>query len=332
VTDLRIGILGAAAIAPNGIVKPARAVDGATITAIAARDPKRATAFASRYGIPRVHDDYAALVADPDIDAVYIPLPAGLHAEWTKAAIAAGKHVLCEKPFTANAAQAAEIAAGTPEGLVVMEGFHYRYHPLAARMQEVIAGDLGTVTHVETSMCIPVPPSSNIRYQFDLAGGALLDAGSYALHAARTFGPGEPTVTSATARLAGSDPRIDRATTVELTYPGGATGRARASMWSSTLLNITVRVIGELGTMHVTNFVVPQMYHRLSVQVNGRKRSEKVAGETSYTHQLRAFVAATRGEPTTLTPPADSVITMSLIDAAYRAAGLPLRADPALAG
>ena len=81
--------------------------------------------------MPAVHDAYAALVADPTLDAVYIPLPNGLHAEWTLAALEAGKHVLCEKPFTANAAQAREVAAAAEgAGLVVMEAFHYRYHPL----------------------------------------------------------------------------------------------------------------------------------------------------------------------------------------------------------
>ncbi len=100
---LRIGVLGAAKIAPHAVVKPARNNAEAEVTAVAARDRGRAEAYAAKHGIAKVHDSYAALVADPGLDAIYNPLPNGLHAQWTIAALEAGKHVLCEKPFTANA-------------------------------------------------------------------------------------------------------------------------------------------------------------------------------------------------------------------------------------
>jgi predicted dehydrogenase len=110
VAALRIGILGAARIAPTALIKPARSVPGVRIEAVAARDGKRAAAFAARHTIERAYGDYATLIADPALDAVYVPLPNGLHAQWTLAAIAAGKHVLCEKPMTANAAEAERVA------------------------------------------------------------------------------------------------------------------------------------------------------------------------------------------------------------------------------
>ncbi len=132
--DLRIGVLGAASISPTALFKPARAVDGVEVTAIAARDQRRAHAVAAKWGIPRVHADYAAVLADPDVDAIYLPLPNGLHASWTLAALAAGKHVLCEKPFTSNADEAQIVATAAAGGdRVVMEAFHYRYHPLMTR-------------------------------------------------------------------------------------------------------------------------------------------------------------------------------------------------------
>jgi predicted dehydrogenase len=136
---VRIGVLGSARIAPAALMKPSRAVDGVEVGAVAARDRRRAEAFAARYGVPTVHDSYDDLLGDPSLDAVYVPLPNGLHARWTLAALKAGKHVLCEKPFTSNAAQAREVAAAADgTGLVVMEAFHYRYHPLARRMAEVV--------------------------------------------------------------------------------------------------------------------------------------------------------------------------------------------------
>jgi predicted dehydrogenase len=324
---VRIGVLGAARIAPAALVRAAEVVGGVEVAAVAARDRGRAVAFARRHRIATVHGSYEDLVADPSLEAVYVPLPNGLHARWTLAAIAAGKHVLCEKPFTGNAAQAVEVrdaAAGT--GLVVMEAFHYRYHPLARRMAGVVReGDLGAIERVETSMCFPLPRFGDIRYQYELAGGALMDAGCYAVHCLRMLSPGEPTVTSATALTLHRDPRVDRAMTAEFTLPGGGTGRIQASMWSSTLLRIRARVVGTRGTMSVFNYATPRLPSRFSLTVDGRQRRERFGGEPTYVHQLRAFAAAVDGKRTNLTPPEDSVATMSLIDAIYDAAGLPAR-------
>ena len=156
---------------------------------MAARDATRARAFATKHAIPVVRDSYDALLADPDVDAVYNPLPNGLHALWTIRALEAGKHVLCEKPFTANAAEAEHVAATADRtGLVVMEAFHWRYHPLATRMLEIVnGGQLGRVRHIETWMCFPLFKRDDIRWQLDLAGGALMDAGCYAVHMLRTL-------------------------------------------------------------------------------------------------------------------------------------------------
>src|SRR5262249_7434716 len=147
---------------------------GVVCAAIAARDPNRARAFAAKHNIPKVHESYEALLADDDLDAIYNPLPNGLHGLWTLRALDAGKHVLCEKPFTANAAEAQTVADATASsGLVVMEAFHWRYHPMAARMLEVIAsGELGDVRRIEAALCFPLPMFKDIRYQLDLAGGA----------------------------------------------------------------------------------------------------------------------------------------------------------------
>jgi len=324
---MRIGVLGAARITPNALIKPAREVADVTVAAVAARDPGRARAFADRHGIATVHDGYDELVADPKLDAIYIPLPNGLHAAWTLKALAAGKHVLCEKPLTANAEEARAVADATAaSGLVVMEAFHYRYHPLAARVSTLIRdGAIGTVERVETQLCFPLPRFSDIRYNLDLAGGATMDAGCYAIHFLRLLGGAEPVVTTAHALL--RSPEVDRSMTAEFRFPDGATGRITASMWSKRLLGISARVRGDAGELRVLNYVLPQAYHRLTVRSGGRVSRERVPGEGTYTCQLRAFVAAVHGDPTAnLTPPSDAVHTMSLIDDVYRAAGLRPRA------
>lgn len=318
---MRIGLLGAARIAPNALIKPARSVPGVEVTAIAARDRGRAEAFAAKHGIPKVLGRYDELL--DAVDAVYIPLPNALHAEWTLRAIEAGKHVLCEKPFTANAAEAAKVAdAADVSGLTVMEAFHYRYHPLAARMLEVV-GDLGAVERVEATMCFPLPRFSDIRYDLSLAGGAMMDAGCYALHVLRLLGPGMPKVVAAEARQ--RRPGVDRAMRAEFAFPNGAAGKITASMWSHSVLGLNVKVVGARGQLKVLNYVMPHAFHRLSARVDREAWSERVPGDPTYTCQLRAFAAAAGGADTNLTPPSDSVITMSLIDDVYRAAGMSPR-------
>jgi predicted dehydrogenase len=326
VSGIRIGILGAARIAPMALVRPAKDNPEVTVAAVAARDPQRAQRFADKHGIAATHSSYDALIDDPDINAVYIPLPNGLHAEWTLRAIEAGKHVLCEKPFTANEKEARAVAdAAATSGLVVMEAFHYRYHPLAERIRTIAHEQLGEIREVRTAMCFPLPKFSDIRYNFDLAGGALMDAGCYALHVLRLLGPGEPEVMSASAKRHGAN--VDRAMTAQFRFPGGATGRLDTSMWSKKLLNMGARVIGDRGELRVFNFVMPHAYNRVTVRVDGKKSRERVRGGPTYGYQLQAFAdAVLRGAPT-LTPAEDAVTTMRLIDDIYRAAGLPLRGE-----
>jgi predicted dehydrogenase len=334
------------------LLKPAKLVSDVKVVAVAARDQARGEQFAKKHGIATAHGSYEALIADPSVQAVYNPLPNGLHGKWTIAALEAGKHVLCEKPFTANAEEAeavAEVAAAHPD-LVVMEAFHYRYHPLVPALLDIIAsGELGTVRRVETVMCIPLPNRKDIRYQLDLAGGALMDVGCYAIHqlrtlagasgfagapdetslAASTKGGGEPTVTSAEAKCI--KPGVDRWAQAEMTFADGRTGGIECAMWSHKLLSLHARVEGDLGELKVLNLTGPQYYHRVTVrsrdpQSGARsKRVVKVKGHATYKYQLEAFAAAVRDGTPVLTPPSDSIATMRVIDAVYRAAGLEPR-------
>ncbi len=322
---LRIGILGAARIAPLALINPAKQNADVVVAAVAARDGSRAQAFAAKHGIPRAYESYDTLIADPNLDAVYNPLPNGLHGRWTRAALAAGKHVLCEKPFTANAAEAREIAeVAANSDRVVMEAFHYRYHPLSLRVEEIIAsGELGKLARVEAALCFPLPKFSDIRYNYSLAGGATMDAGCYAVHMVRTFGGSTPEVVSAQAKL--RDAQVDRAMTAELRFPGGHTGRVRCSLWSSRLLQISARVVGEHGELRIFNPVMPSFFHRLTVRSPDGRRIERFSHRASYAYQLDAFAAGVlRGEPVKTTPE-DAIENMTVVDAIYRAAGLPLR-------
>ena len=320
---MRIGILGAARVAPVVLINPAKENTDVVVAAVAARDVSRAEAFAAKHGIARVHDSYEALIADPELDAIYNPLPNGLHGRWTRAALAAGKHVLCEKPFTANAAEACEIAElAAKSDRVVMEAFHYRYHPLILRAEQIIAsGELGKLERVEAALCFPLPKFSDIRYDYSLAGGSTMDVGCYAVHMVRTFGGSTPEVVSAQAKL--RDPRVDRAMTAELRFASGHTGRVRCSLWSLDLSRLSAKVVGDRGELRVLSPVAP--FRRLSVLSAGGNRVECFPQRASCAYQLDAFAAAVlRGEPVKTTPE-DAIENMTVIDAIYRAAGLPLR-------
>lgn len=326
VATLRFGILGAARIAPMAIVRPARYLQGVEVIAVAARDEARAQRFARRHGLAKVHRSYEELLADPELDAVYVPLPNSHHAEWAIRALEAGKHVLCEKPLASNAREAERmIEAAERSNRLLVEAFHWRHHPLAARMREIVtSGELGELRYVETAMCIPLPLPGDIRYRLDLAGGATMDTGCYAMDIARFLADQEPEVVSAEARL--SSPRVDRWMRAELRFPDGASGRVTCALFSTTLVDVRARVVGSRGELRVFNPVAPHLFHRLTVvTAGGAVRREKIAGDATYTHQLRAFAAAFRGESAPVPALASSLANMRAIDAVYAASGLGTR-------
>lgn len=319
---LRIATLGAAPIAVNALVQPCRQLPEVALLAVAARDPARARRFAARHGIPHVHASYAALLADPAIDAVYIPLPNSLHAEWSLRALAAGKHVLCEKPLAANAREAEQLArAAETGGRLLVEAFHYRYHPLAARLRAILAsGEIGQVRRIETEFSVPLLRPSSIQFRYDLAGGAAMDVGCYAINLLRFLAGAEPQVVSARARL--FRPQVDRLMRAEFAFADGRSGAVTCALLSARLLRASALVHGSAGTMRVNFPFLPHYFHSIAVETPGAVRHERLEGDTTYTYQLRAFAAAIRGGAPVLTPAADAVANMRLIDACYRAAGL----------
>jgi predicted dehydrogenase len=317
---LRFGILGAARIAPMALLAPARRVPEATVVAVAARDPGRAARFATKHRIPRVAPSYDALLADPEIDAVYIPLPNSLHAAWTIRALEAGKHVLCEKPFSATVAEAETMAAAARRtGRVLVEAFHYRYHPLFARVRALLdAGEIGQVRHLEAHLCFPLPFPNDIRYSAPLAGGALMDAGCYTVHLLRHLTGAEPEVVSA--RAGWTRVGVDRWMEARLRFPDGRTARLTCSLFSTWLVRASASVDGSEGRLSVLNPIAPQLFHRLRVTGRSGTRMERVPGPPTYDCQLRAFVAAVREGTPVPTGPDDAIRNMRTIEAIYAAA------------
>ncbi|MFV0259389.1 MAG: Gfo/Idh/MocA family protein [Acidimicrobiales bacterium] len=322
---VRFGVLGAARIAPKALIRPIAAIDGAVVTVVAARDRFRAEAFAAEHGIPTVVDDYAAVVTSDQVDVVYNPLPMSLHAHWTIAAMEAGKHVLCEKPFAANAAEAAAmVAAASRTGRVLGEAFHHRYHPLFPRvLDEVRSGRIGPLRRVEAWFSTPVA-RPDLRWDYATAGGSLMDLGCYPMSWVRHVTGEEPAVVSAAA--VEGPPRIDASMETELVFPSGVTARVRSAMDEPRAAGM--RIIGRDGGIDVDNPMAPQSGNRLTITTPGGTTTGPVDAGVSYDHMVRAFLDhLVHGAPFP-TSGADAVANMAAIDAVYEASGLGRRGDP----
>lgn len=348
---LRIGMLGASRIAELAILE-ATAGTGDVRAAVAARDPERARAYAVEHGFERAHASYEALIADDSLDLVYIGLPNGLHAEWTARALEAGRNVLVEKPFAANRAEFDAVARrlGGARGWA-WEAFHYADHPAVQRLVELVRdGAVGAPREIDVHMDMPDPGAADPRWSYDLAGGALMDVGCYALNVLLLLGEalGEtPVLLEAEAEPSEGDPRVDAAVRARLAL-GGATAAVHTSM-ASPGWDFGLRVTGSDGEILLTNFVKPQEGGRLIVRTDSaagsETREEVVDPVSSYIHQLRRLRTAVRegeagvqgpGGAGSGVPPRDpdaersellerSRRTMALIDEVYAACGLPPR-------
>ena len=323
---LRIGILGAARIADDGVVEPARAL-GHEVVAVAARDRSRAEVFAYERGIRHVHDGYADVIADPDVDLVYNALVNSLHTKWNLSALTAGKDVLSEKPLASNAAEAASIRqTARATGRTLVEGFHYLHHPVSQRLHELVtSGALGHVERVEVVLEMAAPPDSDPRWSLELGGGATMDLGCYVVHAARQVGAwtsGEPRLVRAEATL--KAPEVDAGMAVELRYPEGVVADCRWDM-AATGRTMTWTIVGTKATATSVAFAVPHRDPRLLVLRDGQTTAETLSGQTSYTYQLDALANTLAHGASFLVDLDDSVANAELIDQCYRSAGLSPR-------
>jgi predicted dehydrogenase len=325
---LRIGVLGAARITDLALAGPARTT-GDRLVAVAARDRLRAGAFAATHGVERVVGTYADVVADSEVEVIYNPLPNSLHVPWNLAAVAAGRHVLTEKPSASNATEAAEVRdAAAAAGVTVLEGFHYLHHPVTRRLLELLdSGELGELRRVEVDAVIPAPADGDPRWSLELAGGALMDLGCYTLHAHRVLAPwagGPPRLVSARGGERAGHPGVDEWLEADLQFPNGATGTARCNM-AGDRDHWPFRIIGTLGEATAANFVQPHIDDRVFVSTPDGRRVEELGRRSSYTYQLEALRAHLRdGAPLPIDAD-DAVANMQLVDDCYRAAGFSPR-------
>jgi predicted dehydrogenase len=322
---IRIGILGAAKIAPPVVIHPSRDNPDFEVVAVAARDPERAKAYAAEHNIAVVAKDYDALVRLREVDLVYNALPPGGHAQWTIAALEAGKHVLCEKPFAMNAAQVARMnAAAARTGKTLVEAFHYRHHAVMQRAVAILrSGELGRVLGAEASFEVPIPyREGELRWTREQGGGALMDLGCYPVHCLRSALGGEPKVLEASCTM---EHDVDVSTEAALDF-GGVPAALSTSM-KPERFGATLRVTTENGSLEILNFVAPQLGCRFTVTVDGAAREEPTAGPATYVAQLAELGDVLVRGKTPLISHADSLGNVAAIDAIYAAAGVARQFD-----
>jgi predicted dehydrogenase len=317
---VRWGVLGCAAIAVNKVIPAMQRAQHCEVVAIGSRDADRAAETAARLGIDRSHGSYDDLLADDDVEAVYIPLPNHLHAEWTKRAAAAGKHVLCEKPLGLSVAEVADmIEACRAAGVLLMEAFMYRLHPLWQRTYELVAdGTIGELQTIQGRFMYSNLDPANIRNIAEYGGGAVMDIGCYPINVARWFFGGEPDTVSAAVRR---DPlfKTDVLTSAVLDFGG-----RQATFTCATQLEPDQRVhlLGTTGRLEVEIpfNIPPDLPTRVVLAAGG---DPPVAPDLTvfelppcdqYTVQGDAFAGAMREGTPVPTPPEDALGNLRVIE------------------
>jgi predicted dehydrogenase len=318
---IRWGILGNATIARKCVIPAIAESTNGLLLAFGTRNPRNAREAADRHGIERIYDTYEAVLEDPEVDAVYLPLPNHLHRTWTLKALAAGKHVLCEKPLACSAGEAREMAAAAAaSGRLLMEAFMYRFHPRSREVKaKVAAGELGMLRSVQAAFTYALAPevlesAGTARLQADMGGGCLLDVGCYGVSTARWLLAQEPISVQAQAVYRhGVDVHIAGI----MRFPDGALASIEAGFVSA--LQQTYRIVGTEGAIELPHdayipWKEPARYTlRLKTDAAGEVRI--LPGSDEYRLMVEHFGDAAQGKQPLEYEPQDSVCNARVLDA-----------------
>lgn len=320
----RWGVLGCAKIAVEHVIPEMQRSERCEVSAIASRDRQKAEQAAETLGIAKTYGSYEQLLADEDIDAVYIPLPNHLHKEWTIRAAEAGKHVLCEKPIGLTAAEAKEMADACAKANVMLaEAFMYRHHPRYDRLLDIVrSGKIGTVRGIHATFTYNgAGNSGNIRFNKEMGGGALYDIGVYPISAARMILGQEPEAATVHAQFSEQHDGVDMMASGLLEFPGGVALTFDCGMWSA--FRNTLEVVGSEGRI-----VVPSAFRyadepesaNFFVEIGEEREEIQVPFVGQYLLQADDFAnSVLHGAPMRYEP-SDAVLNMRVVDACLQSA------------
>jgi D-xylose 1-dehydrogenase (NADP+, D-xylono-1,5-lactone-forming) len=313
---MKWGLLSTANI-NRKLLEGVRGTDEATVVAVASRDRSRAEAFAREHGIERALGSYEELLEDPEVEAIYNPLPNSLHVPWAVRALDAGKHVLCEKPLTRRPAEVEEaFAAAERAGRLLMEAFMWRHHPQTRRLRELLdEGVIGRLRLIRASFSFPLRDPEDIRLAGELDGGALMDVGCYCLSGSRFVAGAEPERVSAEQVIGGKG--VDIALSATLRFPDDVLAQFDCGL--SVGHRHELEAIGEDGSLYLAD-----PWHGRSPGIRLTRGEEveaiAIADANPYHHQLEKFARAVRGEEPPRLGHEDALAQARAIEALYTAA------------
>jgi predicted dehydrogenase len=325
-SKLKWGILSTANIGVKRVIPAIIAGERGVVAAIASRDAGRAASVAANFGIPRSYGNYEALLNDPEIEAIYNPLPNHLHVKWTVRALEAGKHVLCEKPIALNAVEAqAIVAARDRGGHKVIEAFMLRHHPQWHRVRALVqAGRIGLVRAIQSAFVFSVLDPKNVRNRPDIGGGALYDVGCYPIVTARYLFGTEPERAIA---LVDRDPElgVDRVTSGLLAFPRGGQLAFVSALQLAPYQRVVI--LGSDGRIEVLVPFTPQKEYGCRIIIDsgkdlggGSAAVEDFSPVDQFVAQCDTAAAVFRNETRQEFPIEDAIANMRVIDALYRSA------------
>jgi D-xylose 1-dehydrogenase (NADP+, D-xylono-1,5-lactone-forming) len=309
---LRWGILGCARITRRGLIPGLRASRQSELHALASRNPAQVQAWAEEFQVPKAYASYQEVLDDPEVDAVYIPLPNELHKIWVNAAADAGKHVLCEKPLALNAAEARAMAAHCrARGVVLMEAFMWRHQPRATAVRRLVAeGAIGALRLIRSSFSFPIDPG-DWRLDPTRGGGALWDVGCYGVSTARLFAGAEPEAVQAVARFGPTG--VDLSLTAVLLFPGGILGQLDCSFEQP--FRCLYELIGTRGIIEVPDAYLPPARPTARLRGDNAVKDFVFDGHNQYAEMVDAFALAVANAEHRLPDPAeDGLAQMTVLD------------------
>ncbi|MEO3930644.1 Gfo/Idh/MocA family oxidoreductase [Micromonosporaceae bacterium B7E4] len=316
---VRLGLLGCADVAVRRVLPAVAGLPGVRLAAVASRRWEKAAAVTRRFGGEPV-EGYAELLRRPDVDAVYLPLPSGMHAEWIERALAAGKHVLAEKPLTTSYERTVElVGAARKAGLVLMENYMFVHHAQHHAVRRTLAdGAIGELRAFAATFTIPARPPGDIRHQPELGGGALLDVGGYPVRAAQLFLGGDLTVAGASRHL-DATLGVDVAGAALLRRADGVTAQLTFGMTHAYVSSY--QFLGSVGRLTVEHVFTPPASHRPELRIDRQDHQTRILLPThdQYAGAVRAFLAAVGGSDRPDEPETAATDQARLIDAIHRA-------------
>ncbi len=324
---VRWGILSTANIGAKAVTPAILASTNGVLAAVASRNDEKATEYAAQFGMPRSYGSYEELLADPDVDAIYNPLPNRMHLEWTIKALEAGKHVLCEKPLGLNAAECLEMAdAARRNDRLLMEAFMYRFHPRIKRTVDLVAsGELGDVKLIRSSFAFKVQDPLNIRLDGDLGGGALMDVGCYCVNVSRTVVGREPVEAQAFAVAGGAG--VDVELYGMLHFEGDVFAQFSSAL--DTFRHELLDVVGTEGRLQVGSPFQPGTVDAtIDIEAGDSSRQETIEGVNHYQLMVEHFADCVLEGTQPRYSVFDAAANMAAIDALYASAANGGRPEP----